>query len=710
MTRAWTVRSNVPGRLRARHPIVAMASAAGDGIRLRLLRVKGVSRYSYNPATSSILVRYDARAISLDELLHALGAIVENDRELLEGNGNGDHDSHREERRFSLSTANVGLSYAATKFPVTALRTLAVVGTAGMGLQLWLGALHAIFIERRVRVDILDAVVVAMLLANSWVLSAAIMVWILDLGDAVLESASRSSRELIANLFGEQRRVVSLLRDGEELDYPVADLEKGDVIIVRTGEQIPVDGLVRSGDALVDQHVLSGEHVPVDRSAGETVFGMTSVLEGRLEVEVRETAETSSAARIVQVIERTMQHRVHLQYVSERFADRMVVPTLGIGGLGYALAGRQAMIAIINADFGTGIRVACPLALVASLSFAARNGIVIRNGKVLENLRTIDAVVFDKTGTLTQDVPEVVAIHAYGGMSENEVLAYAACVEQKYAHPIARAILREAAKRDLTLPRVDESTYHVGFGLQVDLDGRSLKVGSRRFLEQAGVPLTKPALADLRGVASAGRSAIFVAHGRELAGMIELRSVTRDEAHGLIARLKQRPHIREIVLLSGDHYAATKAVADRLGIDRFEAEVLPENKARYVRELQEKGWSVAMVGDGINDSMALAGADCSISLRGAADIAMDVADVVFMDGGLGKFELLFEISEQLNANVRRSFAMAIVPNTILILGALGGWFGIRSSMVLNNAFNLAAAMNGLLPYWQVAGERDRVEG
>jgi Cu2+-exporting ATPase len=706
MTREWTVRSSVPGRLRARHPIVALASAAGDGIRLRLLRVKGVSRYSYNPATSSILVRYDAHAISLEELLHALGTIVENDRELLEGNGNGDHDNHREERRFSLSTANVGLSYAAKRFPLIPLRTLAIAGTAGLGLQLWLGALHAIFIEKRVRVDILDAVVVAMLLANQWVLSAAIMVWILDLGDAVLESASRSSRELIANLFGEQRRVVSLLRDGEEIEYAVADLDKGDVIVVRTGEQIPVDGVVRSGEALVDQHVLSGEHAPVDRGEGETVFGMTSVLEGRLIVEVRETAETSSAARIVQVIERTMQHRVRLQYVSERFADRMVVPTLGIGGLGYALAGRQAMIAIINADFGTGIRVACPLALVASLSFAARNGIVIRNGKVLETLRTIDAVVFDKTGTLTQDVPEVTAIHAYCDFSENEVLAYAACAERKYAHPIAKAILREAAARELALPRVNESTYRVGFGLQVDLDGQSLKVGSLRFMDQAGVAIPNAVHTDLRAVATAGRSAILVALGHELVGMIELRSVARDEARGLITRLKQRHHIREIALLSGDHYAATKAVADHLGIDRFEAEVLPENKARYVRALQEKGWTVAMVGDGINDSMALAGADCSISLRGAADVAMDVADVVFMDGGLGKFDLLFDISEKLNANVRRSFAMAIVPNTVLILGALGGWFGIGSSMILNNAFNMAAAMNGLLPYWQAAGREE----
>jgi len=696
----WLVRSSVPGRLRVRHDVVREHPMSGERLRVRLLRIDAVNRYSYNVATSSILVTYDREALTCDELLRSLTRILDDDwDDLTAADGRGLPDNYAMERRFSLSTANLVMQLLASRIP--RMRLLAFLGTSAAVSPVFVSAIRAVFIERKVRVDILDAIVIFMLMLNGWYLAASTMAWLLVFADTVLESASRSSRELIGRLFGKQSRHAWLLRGGEEIEYPVSDLVAGDRIVVRTGEQVPVDGVVVDGDALIDQHFLSGEHVPVDRGAGEPVFGMTNVLEGRVVVEVRETADTSSAAKIVRIIEETMQHRVRLQYLSEKFADGMVLPTLGIGALGYAVAGTPAMIAIINADYGTGIRIACPLALVTSLSVAARHGIVIKNGTVLETLKDIDAVIFDKTGTLTQDVPEVAGIRSYSDLDEAQLLGYAACAERKYSHPIARAILRRAEELAVAVPRAEESTYRIGFGLQVDVGGRALQVGSRRFIELAGIEVPERATHDLDAIAAAGRSAVLVALDRKLAGAIELRGTERKEAARLIESLKGRRHIKEIALVSGDHRAATRAIAHKLGIDHYHAEMLPESKAAYVRDLQQRGWKVAMVGDGINDSMALSAADCSISLRGAADVAVDVADVVFMDGDLAKFGLLFKLSENLSRNVRRSFAMAIVPNTVLILGALGGWFGIRASMVLNNAFNVMAAMNGLLPYWSV---------
>lgn len=703
----WLVKSSVPGRLRARHDLVREAPRSGQHIQLRLLRVEGIARYSYNIATSSILVTYDEEALTCDDLLRILTGIVDDDWDDLIAAGDGPmSESYQLERRLSLSSANLVMQLVVSHVPP--LRLLALFGATGATLPVFISAVKAIFFERKIRVDILDAIVIFMLMFNGWYLAASTMAWLLVFADSVLESASRSSRELISRLFGRQQRYAWLLRDGDEIEFPVNDLQIGDVIVVRTGEQIPVDGMIREGDGLIDQHFLSGEHVPVDRGVGESVFGMTNVLEGTVAIEVRETAASSSAAKIVGIIEETMKHRVRLQYLSEEFADRMVLPTLGIGALGYLTAGVPAMIAIINADYGTGIRVACPLALVASLSVAARHGIVIKNGKVLETLKDVDAVIFDKTGTLTQEVPEVAAIHSYSkGLSEENLLAYAACAERKYSHPIAKAILQRAAELDIAVPRAEESSYHLGFGLQVDVEGRVLKVGSRRFIELAGIAIHDDAAHRLEQIANAGRSAVLVAIDGRLEGLVELRSTERPEAADLIEYLKGRPHIKEIALVSGDHRSATKTIAQKLGIEHYHYEMLPESKARYVRDLQNKGWKVAMVGDGINDSMALSAADCSISLRGAADVAVDVADVVFMDGDLTKFELLFDISENLGANVRRSFAMAIVPNTVLILGALGGWFGIGASLVLNNAFNVLAAMNGLLPYWSQIGEESR---
>lgn len=701
---AWSVASSVPGRLRAAHPIVHRNQLAGEGLRRRLLAVNGVRRVTYNPVTSRVLVTFDQEVVFVEQVLAVLAEAVLDEEllvagivlpELYEPSGSPAR------RNLVNATANIILASAAQRFP--ALGRHAAVATAGAAWHILWSALKAIFVERKIRVDILDAIVILLLLANGWTFAAAAMTWLLDFGDWILDSASRSSRQLISQVFGEQKRTAwKQLPTGEELEVAVGSLRLGDQVVVRAGEQIPVDGVVVRGTAMVDQHVLSGEHAPVDRGAGEKVYGMTTVLAGHLVVEVRETLATSNAAQIVKIIEETLHHRVQVQYLSERFADAMVVPTLGIGAVGYWLSGPPAMVAILNADYGTGIRVACPLALVTSLTVAARRGIVIKNGRSLETLREIDAVVFDKTGTLTREVPEVADIASYrADLSPERVLTLAACAEQRSSHPIARAVLAKARELAVEVPRFADSAYHVGFGLEIDLDGHPLKVGSRRFMEMSGEALPQAAERDLAALGETGRSAVLVSLDREVVGLLTIRASEREEASRLIANLRRRQRIRDIVLVSGDHLAPTRAFAEKLGIADYHAEMLPEQKAAFVRKLQEGGRKVAMVGDGINDSVALSAADCSISISGASNVALEVADVVFTDGDFAKFDQLFEISDRLNANVRRSFALAVVPNSVLIGGALVGWFGIGSSIVLNNAFNLMAALNGLLPYWSV---------
>lgn len=695
----WTVKSHLPGRLRAHHPTLRRSAVGSDLLRLRILAIPGVESVHFNPVTARVLVRYEEAEVSAAGILDRITVLLDEPPPSgLEAQGGVTGADFRSERRLSIATVNLGLAAAASRLPV--LRLPALLGTAFAASPIFGSALRALLVRRKLKVDVLDSIVIGILMATNSFFAAAIMSWLLYLADTILESTSRSSRELIGELFGEPSRTCwQMLPDGREVQRPVHELAIGDWVVVREGERIPVDGVVLAGQASVDQHMLNGEHAPVDRGTGETVFGMTTVLAGRLTIEVRETAETSNAARIQQIVARGLEHRVQLQSVSERFADDMVVPTFALGGVGYLLTGPQAMVAILNADYGTGIRVACPLALVTSLSVAARHGIVIKRGKVLETIRDVDVVVFDKTGTLTREIPEVGEIYAYDEeMSPGRILAYAACAEKRFTHPIARAILSRAEELGLELPPLVESTHHVGFGISATVDGQLLQVGSRRFLDQEGVATDGPAEADLAAVAETGASVVLVALDGRLVGIIEIRSTAREEAQRVVDGLKNRPGIRDVVLLSGDHETATAALARRLGIDTHHAEMLPDEKARYIQDLQARGLRVAMIGDGINDTPALTAADCSISISGASDIALDVADVVFVSGGLDRFDHLIELSEQLNTNVHRSFALVIVPNTLLILGALGGWFGLGSSIVLNNFFNLLAALNGLLPF------------
>lgn len=695
----WVIKSDTPGRLRMHHPLVRQYAIVAQKVELTLVNLDGVTDYSVSGITANTLVKYDGTHLTRDELLEIVSEAVQTvvrESELA---------VDKSLRQVSLSSANMVFAGVATAFPpllpVAALTTLVVSG------HIFIGAFKAIFVHRKIKVDILDAIVIAMGLAFNQVFLAALMVFVVDIGYTILDVTSKTSHKLLARVFGKQARKAWLVVDGQEVECKVSDLRIGATIVIGAGEQIPVDGVVADGDAMVDQHALTGESAPVEKTAGEKVFAMTVVLAGRIFVRVSETGENTNAAKIVKIIEHSMEHKVRLQSTAEKIADIMVLPTLGLGAAGLAFVGPGAMMAIINADYGTGIRIAGPTALLASLSLAAKNGIIIKNGGKLESLCQMEAVIFDKTGTLTQETPVVGNIIACdGAFSEEEILAYVACAEQRFSHPIAKAIVQRAAALNLELPTIDESSYHVGFGIQVQINGASLKAGSMRYMERENITIPSRVSTHLEGIHKEGRSAVFAAVDERLVGVIELQASSRPEAYQVIETLRKKRGIQEIYLISGDHQAATRALAERLGINHYFAEVLPQDKAKYVKKLQERGLKVTMVGDGINDSVALTQADYSVSLRGASDIATDVADVVFMDGGLAKFDLLFQISENLRKNVRRSFGLIVVPNTICILGAFMGVVGLGTSVLLNNGFNTIATINGFLPYYSVMEELD----
>ncbi len=694
----WAVKSDLPGRFRLHHPLVSQYTIIAQKVEFTLVNLDGINDYAVSGITSNVRVDYDRKKLTREEVLDVLSEAV---RTVVRESELTPDDSLRQ---IALSSANLVLAGVATAVPV--LVPVALATTVVVSIPTFVRALHALFVRREIKVDILDATVIGIGLGFGFVFAGALLVWIVDIGYTILNVTSKTSHQLLAKVFGKQTRRAWLLVDGQEVECKVSDLKKGDLIVVSTGEQVPVDGVVVEGDAMVDQHALTGESAPVEKTSGDSVFAMTLAVAGKIVVRVTETGENTNAAKIVSIIEHSMEHKVRLQSQAERFADLAVVPTLMLGGAGWGFVGPDAMLAIINSDYGTGIRVAGPTALLASLALAAKNGIIIKNANVLESLCQMDAVIFDKTGTLTQETPVVGTIICCDGAAFNEekILAYVACAERRFSHPIAKAILQRAAELNLQLPPIDESQYHVGFGIDVQVNGDALKVGSMRYMQREDIAIPASVSSRLADIHKEGRSAVFAAVNGRLTGVIELQASSRPEAYPIIKALREKRGIQEIYLISGDHQAATRALAERLGISNYFAEVLPQDKAQYVKMLQAKGLKVAMVGDGINDSVALSQANYSISLRGAADIATDIADVVFVEGNLAKFDMLFQISDNLRKNVRRSFGLIVVPNTLCILGAFTGLVGLGTSLVLNNGFNTIATINGLSLYNSVMEE------
>jgi Cu2+-exporting ATPase len=367
-------------------------------------------------------------------------------------------------------------------------------------------------------------------------------------------------------------------------------------------------------------------------------------------------------------------------------------------------------VAVLNSDLGTGIRMAAPLAMLSSLALCASKGILVKDGRALERMNEVDTVLFDKTGTLTRERPEVGRIFTTPGFSRERVLLYAAAAERKFHHPIALAILHRAEQWGLDLPATDDTHYKVGFGITVHVDGHVVRVGSSRYLEMEGIAIPPEVRVALAESHRDGFTMVMVGVDHRLGGAIELQAAVRPEVCEVIQGLRRRG-IRQIAIISGDHEAPTRRLAESLGMDRYFAQVLPADKADYVEGLQKEGRKVCFVGDGINDSIALKKADVSISLRGASSIATDTAHIVFLEGGLARLCELRDIAHDLGRNVSRSWSMIVAPNVANVIGVFTMGFGIMTSVVTNNVAALAALANGLLPLRKVARiEADRRRG
>ena len=555
--------------------------------------------------------------------------------------------------------------------------------------------------ERRLGVDVLDAIVVVGCLATMSIFPGAVLCWCLGFGRVLVKRTQDNSKKLLLNAFGKQPRYVWLYRDGVEVQVSMDRLDQGDIIVVNTGEVVPVDGVVVEGMAMVDQHALTGESTPAEKGVGDRVFASTLMVAGKVFVSVEKSGSDTASAKISQILNDSAGYKLSSQHKGERMADKAVIPTLAVGAVGMATMGPFGAVAVLNSDFGTGIRMAAPLAMLSSLALCANKGILVKDGRALELMNEIDTVLFDKTGTLTRERPEVGRIIASNGFSEERILQFAAAAERKFHHPIALAILQKAKDWKLELPTIDDTQYKVGYGITVHVEGHTVRVGSKRFMETEGVELPQEVRESLEVSHQEGHTVVMVSVDGKLGGALELQAAVRPEVKDIVAGLRRRG-IKHLAIISGDHDAPTRKLAESLGMDRYFAQVLPADKADYVEKLQKEGRKVCFVGDGINDSIALKKANVSISLRGASSIATDTAHIVFLEEGLAKLCELRDISKDLDRNVKRSWNLILAPNIACIVGVFTMGFGIMASVVTNNVAALAALGNGMLPLRKVA--------
>ncbi len=521
--------------------------------------------------------------------------------------------------------------------------------------------------------------------------------FIYSIAQRAITKVHEDSHSNLVDVFQQIPKSVWIIVDDVELHIPFQEIKVGDIVVVHAGEVIPADGIVTTGFASVDQQILTGEARPVDKGVEDQVFASTTVLSGQIFIQVEKAGEETTVAKVGQVLNNMVSFKSAKELRAERLADKTALPTLIAGGIAFPILGTSGALAVLGSHFTNKMRMIASLSILNYLNIASKNGILIKDGRALEWLKQVDTIIFDKTGTLTEEQPTVGLIFSSTDYSDNDVLRYAVAAEYKQTHPIAKAIIQEAEKLDLLIPTIDETEYQIGYGLTVQVEGKIVRVGSKRFMEMVNI-LIPSKLQEVEKVCyQEGHSLIMVAVNEQLIGAIELLPTIRPEAKAVIQQLRQLPQIKATYIISGDHEMPTRKLAKTLGIDHYFAETLPENKAKIIEELQQEGKFICYIGDGINDAIALKQSQVSISLRGASTVATDSAQIILLDKGLQHFNLLFDIAKTYNRNMDVTLALVVTPTFVGIGGAYLLGFGLGSTVFLSMFALLSGTGSAMFP-------------
>jgi heavy metal translocating P-type ATPase len=553
---------------------------------------------------------------------------------------------------------------------------------------------------RKIDVDVFFFTADMITLGINQYFAAAFTTLLFNRGKYTVAKVKNQSKNMLINVFNQQSRTVWMLKDNVEIEVPLEKIKVHDIIVVQTGEIVPVDGIIIEGMATIDQQALTGESQPVEKEVGTQVFASTFLVTGRIYVKVEKAGQDTTMAKIGQILMGSADFKSSIQLKGEQWENNATLPMLVMAGLFLPILGPTNTVVFMYSHIGNRIRIFAPLGTLSHISLASHNGILVKDGRVLEELIKVDTVLFDKTGTLTHEQPDVRQILVCDNYQEEEILTYAAAAECKLTHPIAKAIVNKAKDAGLVLPKIEDSKYKIGYGMTVNLDDKLIRVGSVRFMTQENIVFSDTFKTTLELSQSNGYSIVVVAINHQAVGAIELQSSVRTEVKPIITGLRQRG-IKFMAIVSGDHQQPTKKLAEELGMDSYFYDVLPQHKAQIVEQLQKEGKSVCFIGDGVNDTIAMKTANVSISLQGAASIATDTAEIVLMDGNLSHLCKLFDIAKRLENNLKQSFVLTLAPGIVSLSSAFLLHFNIMTSLLIIMVCATIARRNAMLPLREI---------
>ena len=584
------------------------------------------------------------------------------------------------------------VSYA---FPMVVRSTLAVFKS----IPYLLRGLVTLVRSRRLNLDVLDAAALLVCLLKRDFRSLSSIVFFFALGEFMADWTRKKSHGSLADSLALNIDEVWVLVDGTELLQPLRSVQLGQVVVVRAGHLIPVDGKVVGGEAEVNQSSMTGESMPVRRIPGDSVYAGTALEQGELQVEVTRVGSDTRIQSILRDIEESEAAKASIQGKYERTADAIVPYNFLLSGLVLAATGNANQAgSVLLVDYPCAIRLSTPLAILTALQEAAQHGVLIKGGKFAEALALADVLVVDKTGTLTEAQPKVVEVVPFAGLGREYVLKVAACLEEHFPHPVGQAVVRAAEEENLS-HREEHAKVEliVAHGIATSLYNKRVVLGSEHFVvEDCKVSISAEQKREIKKQASRGRTVLYLAIDGELSGLIMVEDKIRSNAAEVVAALKA-DGVKRIIMLTGDNPMTAASIAKKAGIEEFRAGLLPEDKAAMVAELRAQGNTVMMLGDGINDSSAISAANVGAAMCDGADMTKEVADVVLTRGDLADLLLVRQICRRMLERINKNFKISVTYNSLFLVGGILGFIPAALSAFLHNATTSALAVRSMRP-------------
>ncbi|MCU0532451.1 MAG: heavy metal translocating P-type ATPase [Hydrococcus sp. Prado102] len=703
---------HVPGRVRFCLYRLQDDSDYAANLKEFLLAQPGIDRVRINRAAASIAIHYRYTGSPLTEITSKLTSLIQQVTFTPSKSTKNQTSETENWSSLTLPVFTTIVSWLSNQSRFVGLRPIALASLAAVTLPIVKKASQSLWRDRKINIDCLDLLALGLSYGQGKLATPALVITLHKLGDLIRDRTARSTATQTADLLDAIGHFAWVVREGKPTQIKSDRVELGETVIVYPGEQIPVDGEVLKGLATVDQQQLTGESMPIVADIGTVVYASTLVRSGQIYIRADRIGKQTRAAASIELLQNAPVRDTRMANYAAQVADKLILPSLVLASIILAVTKDPTRTAsILTLDFVTGIRVSMPTAFLGALNHTTRHGILVRSGRTIEQLAEVDTVVFDKTGTLTQGQLTVVGIQTIPGrMSAEQVLTFAAAAEQRISHPVAEAISYYAQSQNIDIPCRGQWNYEVGLGIRAVVEDTEVLVGSDRFLIQEGIdlecletetfPLRHACDREQKSVTSAWLSSIYVACNGELQGVIQYADPLRKESPALIKSLQALG--REIHLLTGDNQQRAKIVAEELNISlaQVHAQAFPEQKAAIVRDLKLAGKTVAFVGDGLNDSVALAYADVSVSFANGSDIAREIADVVLMNNDLTSLIQALNIAQETKKLIEQNTLLVVAPN-LMALG-LAATVGLNPliATVVHNGSAIAAGLNSLRPLVQ----------